>query len=158
MEPPAREAAFSVHMTGYNAVPEQTKPDPTYTASGAFSNPDVIAARSRDLAGELPFGTVIAIEAPKDGGKSCGFSAAEPHIGYRVIADVMHQRMVNKIDIMFHADDAVLVGEREVNPAIALGVCQGVPIRVVGKISIQDMPDTQAELANMVRRSILAAR
>src|SRR5262245_5115403 len=40
----------TVLMTGYNAVPGQTDGDPHTTASGARSNPEIIAARSRDLA------------------------------------------------------------------------------------------------------------
>ena len=47
---------YSVAMTGYNAVPEQTDSDPTTTASGAYSDPDVVAARSVDLADELQIG------------------------------------------------------------------------------------------------------
>ncbi len=148
--------SISVKITGYNAVPEQTDSNPDITASGAFSNPDLIAARSRDLAEELPFGTVITFEST-DTSNSCGFDAVEHLIGYRVIADTMHERMHDKVDVMFDSSDMVQVGvngesRRATNPAVALGVCD-VSIRVVGKISIKDMPSTQKELALLMSQT-----
>ena len=133
--------SFSVAMTGYNAVPEQTDGDPFTTASGAFSDPDVVAARSVDLADELPFGTVIAVTAASSS-PTCGFNVAEDAIGLRVVADSMHPRKRNQIDILFDVKPA---GWRS-NPAVTLGTCKGVQIRVVGFIDIDHMPHSQAEL------------
>src|SRR3989344_132479 len=80
---------YAVTLTAYNAVPEQTDSDPHITASGAFSNPEIIAARSSNLAGALPFGTNIELDAPADPQNNCGFGVVAPIIGYRVIADSM---------------------------------------------------------------------
>ncbi len=138
---------YSVSMTGYNAVPEQTDSDPYTTASGAYSNPDIVAARSADLAAALPFGTVIEVVA-HNGMKSpnCGFAAVEQYMGLRVIADAMHPRKKNQIDILFHNEPNVRAQGRKVNPAVALGVCKEIEIRVVGKIDVKRMPRTQDEL------------
>lgn len=143
---------FHVAMTAYNAVPEQTDDTPYVTASGAYSDPDIVAARSVDLADDLPFGTVIEIVAATST-PNCGVGVVEDFIGLRVIADSMHPRKQNQIDVLFHADDFVKVGGKMVNPAIALGVCKDVEIRVVGKIDTKKMPRTQAELAKMVGES-----
>lgn len=148
---------ISVRLTGYNAVPEQTDGNPDITASGAFSNPDVIAARSRDLADSLPFGTVIVLESPKKS-NSCGFNAVDHLIGYRVIADTMHESKRKQVDIMFDMADTVQMGvsgnpQKATNPAVALGVCR-VSIRVVGKIALKDIPATQAGLARLMNRTV----
>jgi 3D (Asp-Asp-Asp) domain-containing protein len=153
----ARGASRMVKLTAYNAVPEQTDGDPFTTASGAYSNPEVVAARSRDLGAELPFGTVIALENPSKS-NSCGFSKVEHLIGYRVIADTMHERMQNKIDVLFNAEDKVMIAvngqpSKATNPARALGICT-VEMRVVGKINIKDIPETQGELAVLVDRAL----
>lgn len=149
----------TVKLTAYNAVPEQTDSTPFSTASGAYSNPEIVAARSRDLAEEFPFGTVIALEAPVKS-NNCGFGAVEHLIGYRVIADTMHERMTNKIDVLFDAEDTVMIGvngqgKKATNPARALGICT-VTARAVGKISIKDIPETQAELALRVEKTLAA--
>lgn len=144
-----------VAMTGYNAVPEQTDEDPFTTASGAFSDPDIVAARSVDLAEDLPFGTVIKV-VPATSTPNCGASLVNDFIGLRVIADSMHPRKHNQIDIMFHADDYVRAGGKMVNPAIAFGVCKDVEIQVVGKIDTKNMPRSQQELAKMVGKVQLA--
>lgn len=154
---PKAEAPVSVRLTGYNAVPEQTDGNPDVTASGARSNPAVIAARSRDLAGTLPFGTVIVLETPEKS-NSCGFEVVDHLIGYRVIADAMHDRKRNQVDVMFDISDTVQIGvagqpRKETNPAVALGVCD-VSIRVVGKINIKDIPATQRELALLMSRKL----
>jgi 3D (Asp-Asp-Asp) domain-containing protein len=156
----ARGASRTVKLTAYNAVPEQTDGDPFTTASGAYSNPEVVAARSRDLGAELPFGTIIALENPTKS-NSCGFGTVQHLIGYRVVADTMHERMQNKIDVLFNADDKVMIGvngqpKKATNPARALGICN-VEMRVVGKINIKDIPETQAELA-MIVDSALATK
>lgn len=156
---PAFQETYSVSMTGYNAVPEQTDGNPLITASGVFSDPDVVAARSRDLADELPFGTVIEIVSGQDElGSSCGLSVIEPMVGLRVIADSMHSRKHQQIDILFHADTAGSKDNKRINPARTLGVCKDVKIRVVGMIDIAHMPKTQAELAAAVGHSSLAVR
>ncbi len=152
-------ATISVRLTGYNAVPEQTDGDPHITASGASSNPTVIAARSRDLAASLPFGTVIALESPEKS-NSCGFDVVDHLIGYRVIADTMHASKRQQIDVMFDMADTVSIGvsgkpRKPTNPAIALGICH-VTIRVVGKIAVKDIPATQGALALLVERKLAA--
>ena len=153
--PPSQ--VYSVSMTGYNAVPGQTDSEPLTTASGAYSDPDIVAARSVDLADELPFGTVIEIvPAATSTDPSCGVSLVQPLIGYRVIADSMNARMHNKIDILFGTDDIVHVGGIDRNPARALGFCRGTKIVVVGHVAISHMPKTQAELKAMLGQAALA--
>ncbi|PIR84045.1 hypothetical protein COU18_01405 [Candidatus Kaiserbacteria bacterium CG10_big_fil_rev_8_21_14_0_10_51_14] len=156
-ESTVEESTISVRLTGYNAVPEQTDSNPDVTASGARSNPDVIAARSRDLAETLPFGTVIALETAEKS-NSCGFEAVDHLIGYRVIADSMHERKRNQVDIMFDMRDTVLIGvnqkpRKATNPAVALGVCN-VSIRVVGKLALKEIPATQSELARLMNPTL----
>ena len=148
VEKSEEQASYTVKLTAYNAVPEQTDHNPLITASGASSNPEVVVARSHDLADELPFGTVIAIERPAYQHPSkCGFDAVEHLIGYRVVADTTHSRKQNQIDVLFNSLDTVPVHGREINPSIALGICDDVVIRVVGKIALSDIPQTQSELA-----------
>lgn len=151
-------SSLQVSMTAYNAVPEQTDGDPMITASGARSNSEVVAARSRDLASELPFGTVIKIERSASDTPGCRFSQVESQIGYRVIADTMHQRWTKKIDVLLDQENTVPVNGREVNPGIALGVCRDVTITVVGSVNIKNMPTTQAELASMFSETTLALK
>ena len=150
--------SFSVKLTAYNAVAAQTDGDPRTTASGAFSNPEVVAARSRDLADILPFGTIIAIEGPPVADNDCGYSLVSPQIGYRVIADSMHSRKRSQVDILLDHADTVSIGGKKVNPSLALGVCEGVSIRVVGHVDIKDMPKTQGELARLVEGEKIATR
>lgn len=138
---------YTVSMTGYNAVPEQTDGDPFTTASGAYSNPEVVAARSVDLKETLPFGTVIEIVAHNDtSNPNCGFSVVEEHLGLRVIADSMHPRKRNQIDVLLPNEKTIFANKRWVNPAVALGVCKEVEIRVVGKVTIKEIPKTQEDL------------
>lgn len=155
-EPPIRLATskevaetYLVRMTAYNAVPGQTDANPFVTASGMASISEVVAARSRDMAAELPFGTVIRIERSTKDTPSCHFSAVEHQIGYRIIADTMHQRWTQKIDVLLDHNDTVPVDGRIVNPAMALGICDNVTITVVGQVDMTDPPTTQAELAAM---------
>ncbi|MBI5470032.1 hypothetical protein HY968_01795 [Candidatus Kaiserbacteria bacterium] len=133
-------------MTAYNAVPEQTDSSPDRTASGAFSDPDIVAARSVDLADELPFGTVIMITHAATSTPNCGIGLVDDQIGLRVIADSMHPRKRNQIDILFDQADKVKVGGKYVNPARAMGVCKDVTITVVGHIDIKHIPKNQAAL------------
>jgi len=151
--PPA--PAYVVTMTGYNAVPEQTKPDPSTTASGAYSNPDIVVARSVDLADELPFGTVIAVDNASTTA-DCGYSSVQDHIGLRVVADAMNARMRNKIDVLFANDDVVLQAGKERNAASAIGFCRGTRIHVVGHIDVAHMPKNQAELKLLLGKAPLA--
>ena len=150
-----------VRVTGYNAVPEQTDSDPFTTASGAFSNPEVVAAVSRDLKASMPFGTVIAIEATESlSGKYCGWELVEHLVGYRVVADTMNARHSERVDILFANDALVNVrvngGVRKVNAAKALASCGGITVRVVGKVDIKNIPETQAELAMRVEKTLAA--
>ncbi len=140
---------YSVSMTAYNAVPGQTDSTPTQTSIGAYTNPDIIAARSVDLADELPYGTVIEIvpvstSTPTD--HKCGREVVEHQIGLRVIADAMNARMRNKVDLLMDMQDKVTVSGKKINPARAFGFCKNVEIRVVGRIDTKKMPKTQDEL------------
>ncbi len=146
------EEVLSVRLTGYNAVPEQTDENPEITASGASSNPSVIAARSPDLGGHLPYGTIIALETPNNA-NSCGYKEVKHLIGYRVIADSTHSRKHRQIDVMFDETDVIRVGGIDTNPAVVMGICK-VNLRVVGKIAVKDIPNTQAKLALLVNKSI----
>lgn len=125
---------YQVALTGYNAVPGQTDSDPYTTASGAYSNPDVIAARSVDLADQLPFGTVIEIDAASSS-PSCGYNVVGDAIGLRVIGDSMNPRIHNTVDVLLHTYSG----------ARALGVCD-VTIKVLGRIDIARVPTTQKDL------------
>ena len=93
--------SYAVTLTAYNAVPEQTDNSPLETASGAYSNPEIVAARSRNLADELPFGTIIEVIGPSVSNNPCGYDIVAPLIGYRVIADTMNARYTDRIDILF---------------------------------------------------------
>ncbi len=157
IEEKASIASYSVSLTGYNAVPEQTDSDPFTTASGAYSNPDMIVARSVDLKEELPFGTVIQFVFDENASKgNCGLSMVEHLVGYRVVADSMHPRKVQQLDILFDKNDTVQVGKKDLNPAVVLGVCKNIKMQVVGKIEIKNMPTTQTELIAMVNAASLA--
>lgn len=150
------EDTYTVRLTSYNAVPEQTDEHPTVTASGASTNPEVVAARSVDLAGALPWGTVIALERSAGDTENCRFAKVEHLIGYRVIADSMHSRKRGQIDVLLDPADTVTVHGVETNPSLALGVCNGVTIRVLGKVKINDIPETQEELRKIVEGDALA--
>lgn len=155
--PPA--PAYVVDLTAYNAVPGQTDDTPFQTASGAYSNPEIVAARSRDLADELPFGTIIEFDGSTiaDDG-TCGFSVVEPLVGYRVIEDTMHPRFTARIDLLFGtAEDYRNSKGAPTNAAHVLGICTGATIRVVGHID-GPLPTTQTELAAIVHGSRALAR
>lgn len=149
---------LSVSMTGYNAVPEQTDGDPFTTASGAYSNPDIVIARSVDLAQTLPFGTVVEVVVPESANQNCGIGQVEHLIGYRVVADSMHPRKRNQLDILFDTDASVTHNGKDKNAAIVMGVCKEIEVRVVGKIDIKNMPKNQSELLASVLDSNLALR
>ncbi len=152
------ETTHIVKLTSYNAVPEQTDGNPFETASGAYSNPEVVAARSVDLAADLPFGTVIALSRTAADTGNCRYSAVEEQIGYRVVADSMHSRKRNQIDILLDASNTVSVHGKEVNPSLALGICSDVTIRVIGRLKVSEIPETQEQLRKLVEGDALAMR
>lgn len=151
-EPPS----YTVALTAYNAVPEQTDETPFETASGAYSNPEIVAARTADLAEALPFGTIIEIDGSgiASGDDDCGYSMVARHIGYRVIEDGMNARLHNRVDVLFDTDinytDKTTGKVR--NAADVLGICRGATVRVVGFVDINHLPKTQAELAALVEK------
>lgn len=154
---------FMVTLTAYNAVPEQTDGDPLVTASGAFSNPEVVAARSRDLGDTLPFGTIIALDAPTDESNTCGYSVVGDAIGYRVIADTMNARYTDRVDVLFDtSDNYVVANGTQKNAGTILGICPGVTVHVVGHVDItnpRNLPKSQAALAALVTgKSSLAVK
>lgn len=153
------EATYTVGLTAYNAVVAQTDGDPMTTASGARSNSEVIAARSHDLAADLPFGTIISITRTVKDTPRCQFGAVEHLIGYRVIADTTHARFTKRVDVELPYDATVpLPGMGHVSAARALGVCDQVVVRAVGRVSLSEVPATQAELARLVEGTALALR
>lgn len=150
---------YTVSLTAYNAVAAQTDGNPDVTASGARSNPEVVAARSRDLAGSLPFGTVVALERTAKDTPRCQYDKVSHLIGYRVIADMTNARFSDRIDIEFASDETVSVlGMGHVSAARALGVCDQVTLRVVGKVDVNNIPQTQTELARLIDGTQLARR
>ncbi len=154
---PFVQKSYTVTLTAYNAVPAQTDSDPLVTASGAYSNPEVVAARSRDLASELPFGTIIEIRGPSSPEYPCGYNIVEPIIGYRVIADTMNARYTDRVDVLFSTASNYIMGDGSVkNAGTILGVCGGTSIRVVGHIDLShpgNLPKTQEQLAAIVNGS-----
>jgi len=144
-----------VTLTAYNAVPGQTDDNPFETASGAYSNPEIVAARSQNLADKLPFGTIIELDGSAiTSGDTCGYGMVAPLIGYRVIEDTMNARYTDRVDVLFdtganYADADG--GER--NAADVLGICKGVTVRVVGHVDINHLPKTQAQLALLVGKT-----
>ena len=152
---PAAGPSHVVALTGYNAVPEQTDDNPFETASGAYSNPEIIAARSQDLGSELPFGTIIELNGSTitSSKNDCGYGAVAPLIGYRVIEDTMNARYTDRLDVLFGTDATyVSPNGHERNAADVLGNCHGVTYHVVGHVSIKHLPKTQAELAALVEK------
>ncbi len=150
----AHGARFIAAVTAYNALPAQTDGTPLETASGAYANPEIVAARSRDLAEKLPFGTVIAIEpVATSSSPSCGYDLVKPQIGYRVIADTMHPSKHDQVDILLDHTQTVQVGGKQMNPGIAFGICRNMRIRVVGHVDMAKLPKTQAELVRALERS-----
>lgn len=143
---------FVVTVTAYNAVPEQTDNTPHETASGAFSNSELIVARSRNLADTLPFGTIIEFDASNTSSwESCGYHVVEPVVGYRVIADTMNARYTDRVDILFGTKKEYVADDGATkNAAEVLGVCSGITVRVVGFVDIRKMPSSQKELVAIV--------
>lgn len=148
----------TVSITGYNAVPEQTDTDPLTTASGAYSNPEIVVARSVDLEEDLPFGTVVKIIVPDTTARSCGLPLVAHLIGYRVVADSMHPRKQNQLDVLFDVNTKVDLNGKKVNAARVLGVCEEVEVHIVGSIDIKSMPKTQTELATRIGAAEFASR
>ena len=151
---------LTVKMTAYNALPGQTDDTPDRTSIGAYTNPDIIAARSKDLADELPYGTVIevvpvATSTPRD--VNCGREYVHDMIGLRVIGDAMNPRITNTVDILLDHNELVQVGKLKRNPAKAFGMCKNVTIKIVGKIDTKKMPKTQDELKLAIETRNIAA-
>ncbi|MHB8913899.1 MAG: hypothetical protein ACYC4I_02740 [Minisyncoccota bacterium] len=151
--------SYAVTMTAYNAVPEQTDGNPFETASGAYSNPEIVAARSRNLAEELPFGTIIEIDgstiAP---GNTCGYGAVARHIGYRVIEDTMNARYTDRVDVLLDTKANVTTKDgTTLNGASVFGICKGVTVRPVGFVDINHLPKTQSQLAALVEKGTALA-
>lgn len=149
------QPSYTVALTAYNAVPEQTDGNPFETASGAFSNPEVIAARSQDLAEELPFGTIIELDdGEESSGGTCGFDRVAHRIGYRVIEDTMNIRFTKRIDILLDSKAVYATTDKGMkNAAQVLGVCKDITVRVVGHLDGKRVPKTQAELAAIVGKN-----
>ena len=145
------QPSYAVTLTAYNAVVAQTDGNPLETASGAYSNPEVVAARSQDFADELPFGTIIEIDGSNASKETCGYGVVAPIIGYRVIADTMNARYTKRIDVLFSTKSNYTFGNGSVkNAGMVLGICNGITVRVVGHVDINRIPKTQAELATIV--------
>lgn len=146
--------SYTVTLTAYNAVPAQTDSNPLETASGAYSNPEIIAARSRNLAEDLPFGTVIEIDGSNTSSTdTCGYGVVARRIGYRVIADTMNARFTDRIDVLFDTKANYTNADGGVkNAATVLGICKDATVRVVGHVDINHIPKTQAALAALVSR------
>jgi len=157
---PAVQPSYILTLTGYNAVPEQTDDTPFETASGAYTNPQIVAARSQDLRDELPFGTIVAIEGPASNNNGgCNYDTVSEHIGYRVIADTMNARLHNRVDVLFGIEDRYLLPSgRTMNAASLLGACPGTTVRVVGFVKIGKLPQTQRQLAAIVEGHPLAVK
>jgi 3D (Asp-Asp-Asp) domain-containing protein len=146
-------AEYPVTLTAYNAVPEQTDSDPFVTAAGTYSNPEVVAARSHDLADELPFGTIIELDGPTSKQNTCGYGIVAPVIGYRVIADTMNMRYTNRVDVLLGNSRYTMADGTVKNAANVLGICDGITVRVVGYVDLTHpnrLPKTQAQLAALV--------
>jgi len=77
-------------------------------------------------------------------------------LGLRVVADSMHPRKRNQVDILFDHERSVKVNGKRMNPAVVLGVCKDIEIRVVGKIDIKQMPKSQTQLLAQVGEAALA--
>jgi 3D (Asp-Asp-Asp) domain-containing protein len=153
--------SYTVDLTAYNAVAAQTDSDPFTTASGAYSNPEVVVARSNDLAEKLPFGTIIAIIPAATSTPDCGLKVVSGTIGYRVIADTMNQRFTNTLDVLLPTDATVTVGGKTYSTARALGSCKGVAIKVVGHIdltNVANLPKDQKTLAQMVNKALALSK
>ena len=80
----------------------------------------------------------------------CQFNKVKHLIGYRVIADTTAARFKKRVDVEFDAADKVVVDGRRMNPSIAMGVCSGVAVEVVGRLKLSQVPDTQEGLMKMV--------
>ena len=145
------QPTYAVTLTAYNAVEAQTDGNPLETASGAFSNPEVVAARSQDLAEELPFGTIIEVDGSGAINNSCGYDMVHPVIGYRVIADTMNVKFTKRVDILLDTKANYSTMDKGMkNAAQILGICTGVTVRVVGHVNINHIPKTQVELAAII--------
>jgi len=145
--------SYAVTLTAYNAVPEQTSDHPFVTASGTYSNPETVAARSQNLASKFPFGTIIEIDSSSVSGGLCGYGIVKPLVGYRVIADTMNARYTDRIDLLFSTTTNYAMADGIENASTVLGVCT-TNVRVVGFVNITNpnhLPKTQADLTAIVK-------
>lgn len=146
--------SYTVTLTGYNAVPAQTDEDPFTTASGAFSNPEVIIARSQDLGEELPFGTIVELDGTEASGPYCGYDTVKPVIGYRIVADTMNARFKNRMDVLFDTKENFIMGDGTTqNASEIMGACLHVTVHPIGRLDGTrpgKFPKTQAELVRLV--------
>lgn len=146
-----KQPSYVVALTAYNAVPEQTDGNPFETASGAFSNPEVVAARSQDLADELPFGTIIELDGPATAQENCGYGVVAARIGYRIIEDTMNAKFTTRVDVLLDTKAVYATTDKGMkNAAEILGICKGITVRVVGYVDINHIPKTQGALAKLV--------
>ncbi len=147
---------YTVSMTGYNAVAEQTDGTPDYSASGLRVNPEIDAAVSRDMLDKgLPFGTIVElVPGTATSTVNCGLSSVDDSIGYRVVTDTMNARYSNFMDILFDIEDTVTVGKLDRNKAKAIGLCRDVQIRVVGHVELDEVPATQKALKAIVAKQM----
>lgn len=146
--------SYTVALTAYNAEPDQTDENPFETASGAYSNPEIIMARSVDMADKLPFGTIVELSGSDiTSGDECGYDLVASHIGYRVIEDSMNAKFTKRIDVLFDSKaNYVSPNGKSRNVANVLGICKGVTVRVVGYVDINHLPKTQSALAALVEK------
>jgi hypothetical protein len=68
----------------------------------------------------------------------------------------MHSRKREQVDVLLDRTDTVMIHGKATNPSVALGMCSGVSVRVVGRIKVADIPATQEELRQMVEGDALA--
>ena len=87
-----RIARLKVHVTTYNAVPEQTDGTPEITAYGRKSKPGVTFAASNDLIEKLNLKPGVKMYVP-------GIPSRAKD-GMWIFEDKMHPRWKNRIDLM----------------------------------------------------------
>lgn len=157
MEPTYVYPTYTVSMTGYNAVAGQTDDTPDITSIGLKVNPEIGAAASRDLIKTtLPYGTVIELVpgAAELATGGCELPAVDQYIQYRVITDTMAARHTDHVDVLFSSKHKVKIGSNTLTAARAIGWCKNVEIRVVGHVSIKQIPATQKELQAIVAQQL----
>lgn len=117
---------YHLVSTAYNSLPDQTFGDPFITSTGERTRSGIIAL-SRDLLGEIPYGSVVeivTIDHEEGVPWSCGFTmedvreietlpGLEP--GQFRVADTLHIRKERQIDVWFEdLEEALTWGRCEV--------------------------------------------